>query len=180
MFNVQPRYLTSRRPHSSSHPGQPWPWKSVGWLQCLDQSLRVVEHTASPASLYQTPEDKHKDWVFNEALFIQFDVLYQIDLNKRSRCKTRSTRKRKGCLTCCASRKSLYLMRARGIWTFAYSESLADGVIWKAKHHKWDFFKIQLVRHKNIFKLVFGVCLLCPFMHGCMYCQTNMQKMTVY
>lgn len=40
-----------------------------------------------------------------------------------------SSRESKDQLTCSASRKSLYLMRARGMWTFAYSELLVEGVI---------------------------------------------------
>lgn len=80
---MQPRYLTSHRPHSSSHPGQLWQWKSVEWPQCLGQPLLVAERTASPACLCQTPVDAHKDLKINQRLLITQDVVYQDALASR-------------------------------------------------------------------------------------------------
>lgn len=116
--------LTSHTPRSSSRPKQLCQWKSAGWLQCLDRSLWKVEHTASPASHSQRPEDACKE--------LKMVIRFKQDILK-------DLLKIKSSLTCQASRKSLYLMRAREILTFAYSDSLADGIIWRHfyKYYQW-------------------------------------------
>lgn len=68
--------------------------------------------------------------------------------------KFSSSSKSKDRLTCCASRKSLYLMRARGMWTFAYSESLADGVILKTEYYKLDFLQLISLFYNNTWEHV--------------------------